>query len=641
MATTAHAADCRCLRRGAGMLSCPPVGQLLARCYAQSMPALAFHRLPAVLRLWPWLGLLNPATLRADAQAGLLGALLVLPQGIAFAALAGLPPAMGLVAAALPCAVAALGGSSRHVMSGPTNATSLALGAMLAPLVAGDPSLLLPAALALTLLVGLMQTALAVARLGALANFISPSVMLGFTSGAAALIGWYALAGLMGAGGRATPLQAWAQGVSPASLGVGAVTLAAAAAGRRWWRRGPYMLLALVLSIGLCWWATQQAWAAPAPLRVGSVPSAWPQWRWPWDGAGRLLPLGSTLLQAALALAIVALGQSMAIAKTLAARTGDALDANRECLGQGLGNLAAACSGGLVVCGSLNRSQPNLEAGARTPLAAVASAGFLVALVALAGPVLAWIPLAGVAALLLLVAWSLFDRAAWLRLWRDERSEFAIAAATALATLTLRLELAVLAGVLLSLVVYLYRSARPALRTMGFDRQGAGRPFVVLGSVGDGPDLPPPGSLPECPQLKLLRMEGSVWFGAVAHVAERLRVLRAAAAASPEGQRHLLVMAKSMNTIDLAAADLWETERQRRADLGGALYFHRPRPQVLALWRQTGFLQRLGTERVFPDKHSAIAAIVPRLDGAVCARCTRRVFEECAWQPGAPIDAGL
>jgi SulP family sulfate permease len=186
----------------------------------------------------------------------------------------------------------------------------------------------------------------------------------------------------------------------------------------------------------------------------------------------------------------------------------------------------------------------------------------------------------------------------------------------------------------------LYRSARPALRTMGFDRQGAVRPFVVLGSVGEPPEEPP-GALPECPQLKLLRMEGSVWFGAVAHVADRLRALRTAAAASPEGQRHLLVMAKSMNTIDLAAADLWETERTRRAELGGALYFHRPRPQVLALWRRSGFLQRLGEDHVFPDKRSAIATIVPTLDPQVCACCTKRVFEECALRPGAPIDAGL
>ncbi|HOB95334.1 MAG TPA: SulP family inorganic anion transporter [Aquabacterium sp.] len=617
---------------------------------------------PPLLRLWPWLHGIGPATLRADAQAGLLGALLVLPQGIAFAALAGLPPAMGLAAAALPCAVGALGGSSRHVLTGPTNATALALGAMLVPLVAGaggDAGLLIPLALLLTLLVGLMQTGLALARLGALANFISPAVMLGFTNGAAVLIGWYALAGLMGAEGRASPLQAWQQGLSLAALVVGGITLLAAAAGRRWWRRGPHMLAALVLAIGLAWWLGGHPLPGPALLRVGSPPSAWPQWRWPGEGAGALLALGSPLLQAALALAIVALGQSMAIAKTLAARTGDALDANRECLGQGLANLAAACSGGMVVCGSLNRSQPNLEAGARTPLAGVAAALILVVLVALGGPVLAWIPLAGVAALLLVVAWSLLDQSAWQRTWRDDRSEFGIALATFTATLLLRLEMAVLAGVMLSLVVYLYRSARPALRTMGFDRQGAGRPFVVLGTVGE-PDALPPKALPECPQLKLLRMEGSVWFGAVAHVADRLRALRGAAAASPRGdpaspgaatasgglgapdiQRHLLVMAKSMNTIDLAAADLWETERQRRAELGGALYFHRPRPQVLDLWRRSGFLARLGEDHIFPDKRSAIATIVPQLDASVCARCTRRVFEECAMQPGAPIDAGL
>jgi SulP family sulfate permease len=263
----------------------------------------------------------------------------------------------------------------------------------------------------------------------------------------------------------------------------------------------------------------------------------------------------------------------------------------------------------------------------------------LVAMVALAGPLLAWIPLAGVSALLGVAAWSLWDRAAWGRAWRHERSEFAIALATALATLLMRLELAVLAGVMLSLVVYLYRTARPALRSMGFDSQRPARPFVVI-------DPPAAGemsvrALPECPQLKLLRMEGSVWFGAVAHVAEHLRSLRQRALASPEGQRHLLVMVKSMNTLDLAAADLWDEERSRRRELGGDLYFHRPRPQVLAMWRRTGFLARLGEDHVFPDKHRAIATIVPLLDDAVCARCTVRLFEECAMRPGASPDPGI
>ncbi len=588
-------------------------------------------------RLWPWLADVNAASLRADAQAGLLGAVLVLPQAIAFAALAGLPPAMGLAAAALPCAVAALAGSSRHVMTGPTNAVALALGAMLVTLARGDHSLLVPLALALTLLVGLIQVGLALSRLGALANFISPSVMLGFTTGAAALIAWHALAAMMGAAGRESPLQVWAQGLQWPALAVGGLTLVVLLAGRHWWRRGPHLLLALAVAVLACWLITRYppgGW--PAPHRVGTPPSAWPQWQLPWAEPGRLWALGSPLLQAGLALTIIALGQSMAIAKALAARSGHVLDVNRECLGQGLANLGAAFGGGMVVSGSLNRSLPNLEAGAVTPLAAVAAAGVLLALVAVAGPVLAWIPLAGVGALLLVVAWSLVDQQGWQRTWRLERSEFAIALTTALATLALHLEVAVLAGVLLSLVVYLYRTARPALRSMGFDRPGAGRSLVVV-DARPGEPAPAHGQH-ECPQLKLLRMEGSVWFGAIAHVDEHLRALRERAAASAEGQRFLLVMAKSMNTIDLAAADLWDHERLRRRELGGDLFFHRPRPQVLATWGRSGFLKRLGEHHVFPGKRSAIAAIVPLLDDDVCARCSARIFAECAQRPGPAVD---
>jgi SulP family sulfate permease len=568
-------------------------------------------------------------------MAGLLGALLVLPQGIAFATLAGLPPAMGLAAAALPCAVAALAGSSRHVVSGPTNATSLALGAMLVTLAAGNTALMVPLALMLTLMVGLMQVGLSLARLGLPANFISPSVMLGFTTGAALLIAWYALAGCLGAQGRVSLWQVLAAGVAWPSVLVALPTLAVAVAGRRWWRHGPYMLLATLVAIAACWWTSKFPMVTgPVPLRVGSPPSAWPVWQAPWVTAAAVGDMFSQLVPAAFALTIVALGQSIAIAKALAARSGQVIDLNRECLGQGLANLVAGLGSGMVVCGSLNRSLPNLEAGARTPVAALAAGVLLLLLVALGGPVLAWIPMAGVGALLLVVAWGLVDQVAWQRLWKHERSELGIALATAVATLALRLEVAVLAGVMISLVVYLYRSARPALRTMGFDSQGAGRPFVVI-------DDAPPGALPECPQFKLLRMEGSVWFGAVPHVAEHLRAWRDRAANSATGQRHLLVMAKSMNAIDLAAADLWEDECQRRRALGGDLYFHRPRPPVLALWQRTGFAQRLGADHVFADKHRAIATIVPRLDPAVCASCQVRLFEECSLQPGAPLSPSI
>jgi sulfate permease, SulP family len=560
--------------------------------------------------LGPWVRDVDRTTLRADAQAAALGAVVVLPQGIAFASLAGLPPAWGLYTSIVPCIVAALAGASRTMVSGPTNATSLALAAMLAPLaVAGSPNHL-TLALAVTFGVGLLQIALGVLRLGSLTHFISPSVMLGFTTGAAVLIAWHALSDLVT--GWVPPL-------------VGAITLAVALVSKRWLGSGQNLLLALVVG-GLV--AGGLTWAGHASEHVGRLPQALPEMHAPALKGDDIRRLASI----AFALAIIALGQTVAIGKTLAGRHGELFDPNRECLGQGLSNVAGSFMSCFVSAGSLNRSAVSEQAGARTPLAAVFSGLFVLLLLGLAGPVLAWIPLAAISALLLLVAWGLLDRAHWQRIARLDRTETAIAGGTFVATLTLSLEVAILGGVVASLVTYLARSARPALRTMGFDAppgQGGERRFKVI-------DQAPDDFLPECPQLKLLRMEGSIFFGAVAHVAEHLHALRIA----PAAPRHLLVMAKSMSSIDLAGADMWEAECMRRRAAGGDLYFHQPRPQVEALWLRSGFIDRLGTDHVFTSKPHALAAIVPRLDGRICAGCTARIFEECARQPGAPVATG-
>lgn len=329
------------------------------------------------------------------------------------------------------------------------------------------------------------------------------------------------------------------------------------------------------------------------------------------------------LVGLAFALTIVALGQSISIAKAVAARSGQRIDADREFIGQGLSNLVGGLLSCYVSCGSLNRSLPNLEAGARTPLAAVFSGLLLLALVGLSAPLIAFIPMAAIGGLLLLVAWSLLDLPSWRALARLSPTDFAIALATLAATLTLRLETAILLGTLASLVTYLSRTARPAMRSMGFDSFTANRPFVV---VDDNPR-----AMPECPQLKLLRMEGSVYFGAVPHVAERLHALRS----GPDPQKHLLVMSKSMNFIDLAGAQLWQDELKARRAMGGDLYFHRPRPTVLQMWQRIGFTDALGQDHLYADKRSALAGIVPRLDGRICERCRVRCFEECERQPGA------
>jgi SulP family sulfate permease len=583
-------------------------------------------------RLLPWTQRVSRATLRADLVAGLLGAVLVLPQGVAFATLAGLPPQYGIYTAVVPCIVAALFGSSWHVMSGPTNANSLALFAMLSPVAfAGSPAYI-GLALSVTILVGLMQFAVGTLRLGTLANFISPSVLLGFTCGAATLIGLYALKDLFG---LAVPTGTSAFGVlrflfdnldaiNWGAATVGAVTLGATLLFKRLGKRLPFMLLGLMVGYGVALLLNRTGWGGGHHVHVvGPIPSAIPSFHVP-DISWRSVP---DLLGIASALTIVALGQSISIAKAVALRSGQHIDANREFIGQGLSNIAGGLFSGYISCGSLNRSVPNFEAGAKTPLASVFSALWLVALVAVSAPLLAQIPQAAIAAMLLLVAWGLFDFARLRRIAALSRTEFAIAVGTFAATLVIRLEMAVLLGTILSLVAYLYRTSRPAVRSLVPDADDPDRRFTPLD------ELQRPQ--PECPQLKLLRMEGAIYFGAVQYVTDRLHWLRTVNAS----QTHLLAMTKSMNFIDLAGAEMWEAELAERRTAGGDLYFHRPRTQVLQTWEQTGFTTKLGTDHVFSTKRQALHTIIAQLSPEICAKCQVRIFEECAQRPGAPTHA--
>jgi SulP family sulfate permease len=599
---------------------------------AQSASPDASPALRAAERVFgSWVHELSPATLRADAVAGLLGAVLVLPQGIAFATLAGLPPEYGLYTAVVPCIIAALFGSSWHVMSGPTNANSLAMFAMLTPLAAAFSPAYIQLALGVTVLVGAMQWLIGTLRLGTLANFISPAALFGFTSGAAVLIAVHALPDLLGltppgqAGAGAVLLHVvnhW-QSLNPLALGIALVTGAVALGLRSWRPRWPYMLVALVVATLIAWAAAQVGGGGHVLRTVGLISAPWPAFSWPrinWSALPELLGL-------AFALTIVALGQSISIAKAVAAKSGQRIDANREFRGQGLSNLVGGFFSCYVSCGSMNRSMPNLQAGARTPMAAVFSALLLLALVALSASLLAQIPMAALAGLLVVVALSLLDIGHWRKLARLNRTEWAVALTTMVATVTIRLEMAILLGTLLSLMSFLYRTSRPAMRTMGFDSTRPDRQFVVLDDATK--ETGPASTLPECPQLKLLRMEGEVYFGATQHVADTLHALRHA----QNPQKHLLVMGKSMNFIDLAGAELWEAELNARRAMGGDLYFHRPRPEVISMWKTTGFTRLLGPDHQFPDKRTAIATIFPKLDREICRRCTARVFWECQSLP--------
>ena len=566
-----------------------------------------------------WPRAVTSATLGADAQAGLLGALLVLPQGIAFATLAGLPPQYGLYSAIVPTIVAAAFGSSRHVVSGPTNANSLAILAAISPLATVGEPRFVALALSVTVLVGVIQLAVGAFRLGGLTDFLSPAVLLGFMTGAAALIACYALPDFLGVElrtgdgpfGEVLSLVSGWRFINPAALAVAMTTFAVTLGVRHFAKRLPFMLIGLAAGYAVSALILPHVGGRPVAV-VGAIPSPLPSFRQPFESFASVIEL----LPTAFALALVALGQSVSIAKAIAERSGQRIDVNREFIGQGLANVAGGFFSAYLACGSLNRSVPNLQAGARTPLAAIFSAFFLVALVAVAGPWLGALPMPAVAALLIYTAWSLIDVRRFVTVARISRIEFAIAAATFAAMLVAPFHVAILIGAGVSLVVYLHRTAHPNFYVLAPDRKTDIGRFTAI------EDLVSPV---ECPQLKLLRIEGATYFGAAQYVGDRLHDLRT----QFPTQKRLLIMAKSLNFIDVAGAELWDREMTRRRLAGGDLYFHRPRKQVLEVWTRSGFLRRLGSKNVFHSKTDAIGKIFSELDPKICQACQARIFREC------------
>jgi sulfate permease, SulP family len=399
----------------------------------------------------------QPGVLRADLLAGLTGAVVVLPQGVAFATLAGLPPQYGLYAAMLPCIVAALFGSSRLMVTGPANAISLTTMALIAPLAMPGSDDYVRLVLTLSFLVGAMQLLLGLARVGAIVERVPHSVVVGFTAGAALLIIINQLAPALGlqlprSGSAWQAVRAVAGELAktqwPAVLAA-LVTVAVALLARPLNRWVPAMLLAVLagaLFAKLLAWVMPQ-W--PALTTVQALPGALPPLSWPDLSVDTV----RSLFGATLVMTLLALTEATAIAKAVARQYNDALDGNREFIGQGLANLAGAFSSSMPASGSFNRSGVNVEAGARTPLAAASAALFLVLILAAVAPLARHLPLAVVAGLLFVVAWGLIDGAEMRRIWSEEPLERAPLAVTLVGTLALSLEWAILLGITSALLV--------------------------------------------------------------------------------------------------------------------------------------------------------------------------------------------
>jgi SulP family sulfate permease len=570
-----------------------------------------------------WWSRVDAASLRADALAGLIGAIVVLPQGVAFATLAGLPAEYGLYCAMVPTFIAAFFGSSLHTVAGPTNAVSLMVFAVLSPLATPLTPHYTELALSLALMSGVIMLALGLLRFGTLVNFMSRSVVVGFTAALGVLIFASQLGNVLGIAVPAAPFTELVAGTfrhlgdaRPWVALVAAVTVALGAFSGRVLPKIPPMLTAMVLGGLAAFFLNQALGVEHTGLRtLGPLPGALPPLSYPPISASIL----QSLLPGAIAVTLVSLTQALSIAHAIALKSGQRLDNNQEFIAQGLANVAAAFFSGFPTSASVNRCGINFDAGARTPMAAMFASLLLVIVLLAVAPLMAYMPIAVVSGLLFLVAWNLIDLARIRKILSTSRGESAVLAVTFFATLLLDLEFAFLVGALVSLVLYLNQTSHPLMRSLVPDPRHTERKMT---EVED--------SLVECPQLKILRIEGSLYFGAVGHVARHLDTLRE----HNPGQKHLLLMSKSINTVDMQGADLLVEEARRRRAAGGQLYFYSLRKPVAELLERGGYMAEIGREHVFRGKREAIGGVFTRLDRSICARCRARIFEECASVPG-------
>ncbi len=566
-----------------------------------------------------WLAQVNRETLRADSMAALIGAAILLPQAMAYGVIAGLPPIYGIYAALVPTIVAALLGSSKHLVSGPTAAISIVVFSAVGQIVDPQADEYLTLVLTLTLMVGAIQLGFGLMRLGTLTNFVSDSVIVGFTAGAAALIAASQINPLLGiptsgGGNLATLLSNLPERLARANVyaaAIGVFTLAIGIVSRRYLPRVPYILVALVggtlLSLAFEYFV---GGAEGTGVRsAGSVDSAFP----PLSMPSLNLAHWSSLVGSAFAIALLGLTEAVSIARSIALRSGQEIDGDREFVAQGLSNMAGAFFSGYASSGSFTRSGLNYDSGARTPMGAILASAFVLMVTLTLSPLFEHLPMAAIAGVLMLVAWSLIDVRYIRTRAKASREEAAILGVTLVTAVAANLEVAIYVGVMASLGLYLNRTVKP--------RMVRAMPAPMPGSYHFVRDQ----LRTECPQLAIRYIDGSLFFAALPHVRRLLSSLRER---RPQA-KHMLLLCGGVNHIDVSAAESLVDECRKRRDAGGDLYLHFVKDQVQQVLRASGALAKIGEGNVYELGAPTIESVVTRLDPSVCAGCEVRSFHCC------------
>ena len=565
-------------------------------------------RLSRILPFLQWGRTYDGEVFASDLLAAVIVTIMLIPQSLAYAMLAGLPPEVGLYASILPLAAYALFGTSRTLAVGPVAVVSLMTASAIGPIATAGSTGYVAAAVMLALISGAMLVLMGIFRLGFLANFLSHPVISGFITASALLIAAGQARHILGVAGSGDTLPgillgltSQASAVNPITLvlGIGVLAFLMFARSRlkgllvaaRLPGRSPEMIAraAPILAVAVTIAAAEVLdLGARGVALVGSIPQGLPAFGVPAFS----LDLLETLALPAFLISVVGFVELVSVAQTLAARRRQRIEPDQELIGLGAANIAAGLSSGYPVTGGFARSVVNFDAGAQTPAAGVFTAVGIALAAMFLTPLLATLPQATLAATIIVAVLSLVDFGAIRRVFAYSKSDFAAMAATILVTLGWGVELGIVAGVLLSLLLHLYRTSRPHM--------------AVVGQV--------PGSehyrnverhtVLTRPEILSIRVDESLYFANSRFLEDRIVAL---VAERPE-VKHVILMCSAVNDIDASALESLEEINRHLADAGIRFHLSEVKGPVMDRLKNTGLLEHLGG-RVFLSQHQAVSTI--------------------------------
>ncbi len=524
--------------------------------------------------------------LKADIIAGITVALVLVPQSMAYAQLAGLPPYHGLYAAFLPGIIAAFFGSSRQLATGPVAVVSLMTASALEPIAGHSPELYIAYAVMLALMVGIFQLALGLLRLGVMVNFLSHPVVVGFTNAAAIIIGTSQIGKLFGVSVPKAEhhyetvwntLGAAVDDTHMATLGMAVLALGIMIILKRIAPKWPNVLVAVVVTSVVAWATGFEKIGGSV---VGKIPDGLPPMSLPtidWAAAQELMTV-------AIAISLIGFMEAISIAKAMAAQTRQRLDANQELVGQGLSNLTASFFQGYAVSGSFSRSAVNISAGAVTGFSSIVT-GLVVGITLLwLTPLLYNLPVATLAAVIIMAVINLIKVAPITHAWKVQKHDGVVAVITFVLTLLMapHVENGIIIGLLLSLGLYLYRTMKPRIVVLARHPDGTLRDAEV-------------NLLRTCSKISLIRFDGSLYFANTGYFEDK--VLERAAV--KKGLQYVIIDAEAINSIDATGEEMLYNLAERLKTNNIELLFARTKKQIMDVFCRTGFADAIGEDHFF------------------------------------------